>query len=271
MGGPGINTTTYSVPIYEVPADQPAVRVRLVSVTREPALRAAWRAVPLPPYAVPAAGTDRHLVVWQPSTNRLWEFWQLEHAVSGWQAEWGGAMRNVSSSQGIYGPKAWRGAKRSWGASASSLSIAGGLISLEDLALGSINHALAMAIPDTRAGVYAAPAQRTDGKTADPLALPEGAHLRLDPSLNLASLHLPRVTLMIAEAAQRYGIIVRDTAAHITLYAQDPTPTGSNPYNGAHGYFEGQTPVQLLASFPWRRLQVVRMSLYRTGSRSRRN
>ena len=124
-----------------------------------------------------------------------------------------------------------------------------------------------MAIPDTRAGVYAAPAQRTDGKTADPLALPEGAHLRLDPSLDLASLHLPRVTLMIAEAAQRYGIIVRDTASHVTLYAQDPTPTGANPYNGPHGYLEGQTPVQLLASFPWSRLEVVRMSLYRTGSR----
>ena len=41
-------------------------------------------------------------------------------------------------------------------------------------------------------------------------SLPEGAHLRLNPNLNLAALHLPRLTLMIAEAAQRYGIFVRD-------------------------------------------------------------
>ena len=266
VGGPGINTISYSVPIYTVPSDQPTVKVALVH-TSAPVLQAAWEAVPLPSSAHPAAGTDKHLVVWQPSTGRLWEFLGLAQAGGGWTANWGGAMQDAASDPGFYEPGAWSAevgwpdAERLWGASASSLSIAGGLISLEDLALGSINHALAMAIPDTRAGVYAAPAQRTDGKTADPLALPEGAHLRLDPSLNLASLHLPRVTLMIAEAAQRYGIIVRDTAAHITLYAQDPTPTGSNPYKGPHGYFEGQTPVQLLASFPWKHLQVLDMEL----------
>jgi hypothetical protein len=150
------------------------------------------------------------------------------------------------------------------------LSIAGGLITLEDLEKGQINHALAMAIPDPRAGVYASPAERTDGKSTSPLSLPEGAHLRLDPNLNLASLHLSRVMLMIAEAAQRYGIVVRDTASHVTLYAQDPTPTGTNPYLGPHGYFEGKSPQQLLESFPWSHLQLLKMTLYRNGSRRRR-
>ncbi len=56
---------------------------------------------------------------------------------------------------------------------------------------------------------------------------------------------------MIAEAAQRYGIVVRDTAAHVTLYAQDPTPIGTNPYLlGPHGYFEGKSPQQLLEILP---------------------
>ncbi len=71
------------------------------------------------------------------------------------------------------------------------------------------------------------------------MSLPEGAHLRLDPNLNLAALHLPKLTLMMAEAAQRYGIFVRDSAANVTFYAQDPIPTGTEPYTGAHGYFEG--------------------------------
>ena len=104
-----------------------------------------------------------------------------------------------------------------WGASATSLSIAGGLITLEDLEKGQINHALAIAIPNARGGVYASPAQRTDGYSTEPLSLPEGAHLRLDPNLDLASLHLPRLTLMIAEAAQRYGIVVRDSAANVAF------------------------------------------------------
>ena len=113
-----------------------------------------------------------------------------------------------------------------------------------------------------RAGIYASPAERTDGEAESPLSLPEGAHLRLDPSLNLAALHLPPFTRMIAEAAQRYGIFVRDRAANVTFYAQDPASTGSNPYTGPDGYFEGRYPGQLLASFPWGHLQLLPMELH---------
>jgi hypothetical protein len=134
---------------------------------------------------------------------------------------------------------------------------------LEDLKKGQINHALAMAVPNVRAGVYASPAQRSDGKSPDPLSLPEGAHLRLDPSLNLATLNLPRLTLMIAEAAQRYGIVIRDKAEEVTFFAQDPIPTGTEPYVGTHGYFEADHPDQALESFPWSHLQILRMELHR--------
>jgi hypothetical protein len=260
--GPYINTNKWSVPIYTVPADQPTVKVTLENASAHPTLQAAWETVPLPADAQPAAGSDEHLVVSQPSTDRLWEFWHLEQASSGWQAGWGGAIEKASSNPGAYSPEAWLGAKTNWGASASSLSIAGGLITLEDLEQGQINHALAIALPDVRAGVYASPAQRTDGGDTEPLSLPEGAHLRLDPNLDLASLHLPRLTLMMAEAAQRYGIVVRDVASDVTFYGQDPTPTGTNPYTGAHGYFEGKSPEQLLASFPWSHLQLLKMELH---------
>jgi hypothetical protein len=259
-GGPNIDTARWSVPIYTVPADEPTVRVKLLNASKP--LQAAWNAVPLPSDAQPAAGTDKHLVVWQPSTDRLWEFWHLEHTAAGWQAPWGGAMQNVSSNPGAYGPGAWPGADTGWGGSASSLSLAGGLITLEDLEMGEINHALAMGIPNVRAGVYASPAERDDGVSTNPLSLPEGAHLRLDPNLNLTALHLPPFTLMLAEAAQRYGILVRSRAANIVLYAQDPTPTGTEPYTGPGGYFEGKYPDQLLASFPWSHLQLLKMSLH---------
>src|SRR6202035_4840230 len=134
--------------------------------------------------------------------------------------------------------------------SASSLAIAGGVITVEDLEHGKIEHALAMAIPGVRAGVFASPAQRSDGKSANPLALPEGAHLRLNPNLDLSTLHLPRLTLMIAEAAQRYGIFIRDGAGNVQFFAQDPSSLPSNPYTGPRGYFEGERPNQLMASFP---------------------
>ncbi len=268
--GPWINTKVWSVPIYTVPRDQATVRVRLDRVPPERALQLAWNAVPLPPKAQPALGTDAHLVVWQPSTDRLWEFWRLAHRSDGWHADWGGAIRHVSTNSGAYGPRAWRGAKPWWGASASSLSIAGGLITLEDLERGQIDHALSISITDVRSGVYASPANRDDGLSTSPLSLPEGARLRLNPNLDLAALHLPKLTLMIAEAAQRYGIIVRDRSYGIAFFAQDPIPTGTEPYTGPNGYFEGMYPNQLLASFPWSQLQVLKLELHPNGYGSRR-
>ena len=262
--GPWINTTEYSVPLYTVPANQPTTPVQLANKTRNPALSRAWSAVPLPANAQPAAGTDGILTVWQPATNRLWEFWRLVHEAGRWHASWGGAMQHVSTNPGVYGPEAWPGAQTWWGVSASSLSLLGGLISLEDLKLGQINHALAMAIPGPRAGVYTTPAQRTDGKGTNPQAPPEGAHLRLNPNLNLITLHLPPLTLMIAEAAQRYGIFVTDGAPIAELYAQDPTPTGTNPYTDPGGYYENKYPSQLLATFPWNQLQLLKMELHKT-------
>jgi hypothetical protein len=260
--GPTINTTSWSVPIYTVPAAAPRLKVTLDTESKSSALQAAWQAVPLPEDARPAEGSDKHLVVWQPASDKLWEFWGLEKVDANWRAAWGGAMEKVSSDPGVYGPEAWPGATTSWGASSTSLSIAGGLITLEDLEEGEINHALAIAIPEPRAEVYAAPAQRGDGFSTSPVSIPEGAHLRLDPGLDLAALKLPHFTLMLAQAAQRYGIFVRDRAAKVAFYAQDPTPTGSNPYAGSHGYFEGKGPQQLLAAFPWSYLELLKMELH---------
>jgi hypothetical protein len=264
--GPNINTSSWSVPVYTVPASEPTVKVTLENVHRAPggpALQQAWEDVPLPSNAKPAVGTDKHLVVWQPSTNKLWEFWDLEKTEAGWQAGWGGAMDDESADLGYYDSEAWPGATTYWGASATSLSIAGGLITLEDLERGQINHALAMSIPNPRGEVFAWPAQRTDGWSSEATTIPEGAHLRLDPNLKLAELHLPKLTLMLAEAAQRYGIVIRDSAANVALYGQDPTPTGWDPYTGTHGYYEGKPAQQILAAFPWSHLELLKMELHK--------
>jgi hypothetical protein len=255
--GPSINTTKYSVPIYTVPAAQPPVEVRLETAYKANALREAFTAVPLPPNAQPAVGGDHHLVVWQPSTDRLWEFWGLEQSSTGWHAGWGGAVASVSTNSGSYDETAWPGATTTWGASASSLSIAGGVITFDDLESGRIDHALTMSVSEVRSETFYYPAHRTDGRSANPLSLPEGAHLRLDPNLDLSSLHLPQLTLEIAEAAQKYGIFVRDKAGNVAFNAQDPVTLGYNPYTGPEGFFEGSYPRQLLSAFPWRSLELL--------------
>ncbi len=261
--GPSLNAERWSIPVYTVAADQPLVKVKQDGETAAP-LQAAWSKVPVPPDAVGAAGTDKHLVVWQPSTDKLWEFWHFEGSAGHFTAHWGGAMEHVSQNPGVYGPAAWPGATYGWGASATSLSIAGGLITIEDLERGEINHALALGIPQVRAGVFTTPAYRGDGTSLNPLSLPEGAHLRLDPKLDLESLHLPHFTYMLAKAAQRYGIYVRSRAGVIAFFGQDPTPTGTNPYHGPNGagVFEGRNRLELLSAFPWSHLQLTQMALF---------
>jgi hypothetical protein len=262
--GPWINATSNGVTILTVPADQPTVRVRL-NHAPDANLSAAWSAVPLPRSARPSPG-DNDLAVWQPSTNTMWEFFQLHRDGSAWEAEWGGAMRNVTSDPGVYAPGAWPtqssdADESRWGVTAASFPIVGGAMTYDDLRAGRIDHALALVYPNVRRRTFVSPAQRDDGWSTDPNSLPEGTRLRLDPSLNLAKLKMPPLARMIAQAAQRYGIVIRDQSPVIAFIQQDPT--------GDPGFLAlgpkltgGRYPSQLLASFPWRHLQVLGMDLH---------
>jgi hypothetical protein len=261
--GPYIATNQSSTPIYVVGPAQPTVRVALddPNISWRRSLQTAFAAVPIPAGAAAAAGPDEQMTVWQPATNKLWEFFHMRLISGAWHAAWGGAMDDVSTNPGYYGPGSWPGGRSNWGATATSFPVAAGVITLRELQSGVINHALALNIPDPRGGVVAAPAERGDGG-GGPQALPEGAHLRLDPHLDLGALGLPRLTYMIARAAQRYGLIVRDRTAGISLFAEDPTQYGGESlYTGQDGVFGGHTPEQILASFPWNHLEVLSMHL----------
>lgn len=259
--GPWIETVSYSTTVYRVPADQPTVAVKLEN--NQPwahTLSVAFREVPIPPNAHPAAGSDAHMTIWQPSTDRLWEFWRAHDGPEGWEAEWGGAMQDVSTSPGYYTSQSWPGARSYWGSTATSLPVIAGTMTIEELEQGTIHHGLAINLPSPRLDVYSWPAQRTDGENPDPDAIPEGAHLRIAPGVDIPSLHLPRMAEEMALAAQRYGMIVRDQTHHaVGFYAEDPTPTGSNPYPSL---LEGEYPFKLLAGFPWQDVEVLRMDLH---------
>jgi hypothetical protein len=247
--GPWINTSSYSTPIYTVSSSQPLVHVTLDNTDAK--LASDFNQVPLPPDAHPADGTDGHLVVWRPSTQTMWEFWQLHKDASGnWHAVWGGKMNNVSSNPGYY--------PSPYGATATSLPVGAGVITLQEESDGVINHALALAIPHPKAGTFVFPAQRSDGDSTSATAIPEGTRFRLPASLNIDALNLPRQTAMMAKAAQKFGILIVDGSGSVSFRAEDPylykQQYGFDPYGYAFG---GLWPNQLLAVFPWAQLQVV--------------
>jgi hypothetical protein len=255
---PTINTVSYSAPMWTATADQKAVPVKLVGsrVSYGQALaKVLAGGVPIPRGAREAWGGDHHLVVWQPSTDTMWELWGAQKTKAGrWTAQWGGRMDHLSRSPGYFTDASGVLA----GATASSLPLAGGLITRADLARGRIDHALAMAIPSTREGVWSLPAQRSDGNVKSATSIPQGARFRLDPKLDIDAMHLPRFTAMMAKAAQRYGIYVRDTSPTVTFYAEDPVTIGSNPWPKAIS----PSSAAVLKAFPWDRLQVMPMKLF---------
>jgi hypothetical protein len=265
--GPWITESSYSTPLYTVPAGQPRVRVTLDTGSWGAKLQQVLdHGVPIPAGASPAKGTDGHLTVYQPSSDTLWEFWRAVKKADGWHASWGGAMQRVSQSPGYYTNAAWPTLAPwegwNWGSTATSLPMIAGTIMIHELQRGRIDHALAVDIPDACAKTFSWPAQRTDGGLTTPDCLPQGAHLRLDPALDLSKLSLPRITRILAEAAQRYGMIVRDkTYRAVGLYAEDPTPTGTEPYWGPDGLYGGLAPWKFLPRFPWDRLQLLRMTV----------
>jgi hypothetical protein len=264
-GGPNLYTATASTPLVHVTLDE-----------HDPALQVAFNAVPIPSNAQPSSGSDAHLAVYQPSTDTMWEFWHLSKQADGWHADWGGRMTHVTTDPGYYrnvqDPAGNILEQAVWGAPATSFPLMAGTMMLSELQAGNIPHALALSITSTCASVFAAPAQRTDGTvTGDPTCVPEGAHFRLDPNLNLASLHLPHFIYMMAVAAQKYGILINNKGDGFTFDEEDPTQyiaaNGYNPYLGPEnspgtpGALYDQWPNVMLKDFPWSHLELLKMTL----------
>ncbi len=248
---PWLNTTSYSVPVYVVGPRQPTVKVTLD--TWGPDLQTAFDAVPIPAAAQAAPGTDKHMTVWQPSTDRLWDFWLMRRVGGRWHARWGGEMDHVSRSPGYF---THTGTTGNWGATATGLPLLGGLVTFADLERGSIDHALAISLVETEPADFSWPAQRTDGYEFARRAaeIPEGMRFRLNPRIDVARLDLPPLDRMLALAAQRYGIVVRDKAGAVAFYGQQPVGV-PNPWPAAFG---NQWPNQVLEQFPWSDLQALR-------------
>lgn len=211
-----------------------------------------FTSVPIPADAVAAAGTDGELTVLSRSTNQLWELWKARRDSRGrWHACWGGRIDRVSR-----GPGSFSGG---FGATATGLPLAGGMVSLADVARGSIDHAVALAIPDPAPWHEISwPARRSDGAPDSTGTIAEGTRFRLPASIDLRALHLTPIGLMVARAAQRYGFVVVDKAASVSVIAESglgaESRTGTNPW----GRRLGTVPsYRVMAGFPWSALQAL--------------
>ena len=256
-GTVSINLTAYSSPVYVVPRDQPTVRIAqwacFPQFGLDRSLAEQWSAVPLPPYALPAAGSDSELTVYQPSTDSIWEFWRMRKAGGQWEACWGGQFKRASLSDGR-----WPGI---YGTTATGLPFLGGQVTAEELRRGEIRHVIGITLVETESYTNLSwPAKRSDGYNPKKVTnrIPEGLRFRLDPTINVDKLSMHPVGKTIAKAAQKYGFVVWDKGGAITLRSQNPrsyTAAGlPDPYPVLFGKTQSY---DILNGFPWEKLQFL--------------
>jgi hypothetical protein len=273
---PYVNTTSWSAELVVVAPDQPLVPVTLTR-TGSSALTAVFKTgLPIPPGWRPQGDRDAHAVFYQPDyvgpgghRGRYYEAWRIaQDATTGqWSADWGGRITSVETSNGYFTDWRYSGYRYStpgdpdstyqekgWGGTATSLPLIGGVISAEDCALGTIEHAVGLAVINPKAG-YRWPAQRGDGWSGSTSVIQEGMRLRFPPGYEPpATLH--PFARMLSIAVRDYGAVVWDKAGTVSVRAEPPCTS----------LFDGTTAYDLLNGFEWGKLEVLA-----TGSASNPN
>jgi peptidoglycan hydrolase-like protein with peptidoglycan-binding domain len=205
---PWINHQRYSFPTYSATDADPVHRVTWNSRLFE------FRA---PADAVPAQGTDAHLVVISPDRLTLHEMWNLEPTASPYKWTAGYIVVTDLRSDGL------QDGVRAYGGSAF-----GGLIRAHELSAGEIPHAIALGISNHQLELGPVwPATRQDGNAASTYSglNPMGTLAAIPPSVDVTSLGLSREGLMLAQALQRYGGYVVDRAGAFVAYVEPSAPT----------------------------------------------
>jgi hypothetical protein len=262
-GAVGVN---FNRPVYEVPAGQAMVPISVSSgcndFTGDQATPngsgASGTEVPIPSYAQAGNSSDNILTVYQPSTNRAWEFWEAVNTGNGtWSACWGGEL-NMATSNGIFPDP--------YGETAAGISNLATEITESDVASGSIHHAIAMEVlgdqcdrsaTSSDGGLY--PADRTDCSNSIAGAPAEGQWFRFPANLAMPS-GLSPFAQMVFKAVQTYGMVVVDQGGAVMLEADEPSVwseqgnSGTDPITASES---GLPEYQLVASLPWQDLETI--------------
>ncbi len=161
------------------------------------------------PYPIPASAPiegagetgDRHVLVVQTGSCKLYELYGAARAGAGWEAG-SGAVFNLRSN--ALRPEGWTSAD------AAGLPIFPLLARYPEVHAGRIEHALRVTVVRTQRG-YVHPATHLASSSSDPSLPPMGLRLRLKASYSLAGFH--GQSLIVLRALKRYGLIVADNGS----------------------------------------------------------
>lgn len=226
MGGVhelGMNVTPWGIPVFHADRSTPLVAVRRTIDHWGTGFDARVTYVPIPADAVPATEDDAHMSIIDVERGIGWDFWRATREADG-TFTCGVCSLVDLNGDGVRPPlDENRENHDAFGSRACGFPLHAGLITVEEVALGEIEHALILALPQIRARYFMPPAS-----TGHPLVpqinaeqgVPCGAHIQLDPELDVASLGLSREGVIVARALQQYGAYVGDFSGSVSLNAE---------------------------------------------------
>ena len=191
---------SYGIPYSVVGPHQPRVSIHFTEYGEE----SNPGPYPVPPGApVEGAGEegDRHVLVLQEGTCKLYELYSAQRKGSGWDAG-SGAVFNLRSN--ALRPEGWTSAD------AAGLPIFPLLVRYPEVKSGRIDHALRVTVERTQRG-YIHPATHFASNSSDPSLPPMGLRLRLKASFDLSGYH--GEALVVLRTLERYGLIVADNGS----------------------------------------------------------
>jgi hypothetical protein len=144
---------------------------------------------------------DRHALLVDKSTCRLYELYNLHHTRRGWTA---GSGATWSLSSDALRPAGWTSAD------AAGLPIFPGLARWDEVAAGEIDHALRFTAPKTRRA-YVYPARHFASDSTSTSLPPMGLRVRLKASVDLSK--FPKQSRVVLKALQVYGMILADNGS----------------------------------------------------------
>jgi hypothetical protein len=170
---------------------------------------------PIPPGVHVEGGGDRHAILLDRDSCRLYELYALRRSGSGWRAG-SGAIWSLRSNR--LRPAGWTSAD------AAGLPILPGLVRYDEVAHGAIRHALRFTAPRTRRA-YVWPARHFASDSTDPRLPPMGLRLRLRASFDTRP--FPPQARVVLVALQRYGMLLADNGSSWYVSGA-PDPRWSN-------------------------------------------
>ncbi len=237
LSGLGSDKPAWGNPIYWADSRSPTYAVVNNCRQHQPEVFGELR---IPTGAQPSPDSDQEMTVYDVERDLVVSLWRasFDGATNTWSACGGGRYR--LSSNGLHGQ--WPQSDDRLNTGHRGVPAALRAIRHDEVETGIIRHVLTFSTKNPSVD-FMFPMVGSDGKSVDPAAPPQGARIRIKPSVHLSQYGLSYGGLVVARALQDYGAVLTDSSGAPTAMKVENclVATGVDCWSGLLSPYELRT------------------------------